>query len=68
MGKGEGYRVGTENGDGFPVQRRGVTDYPGLSFVGMPWMDRQKSGLLLGVGEQAEVVASAIAGEATLAR
>ena len=47
--------------DGFPIQERGVTDYPGLFFVGMPWLYKRKSGLLMGVGEDAEFIASAIA-------
>jgi putative flavoprotein involved in K+ transport len=47
--------------DGFPIQRRGVTEYPGLYFVGLPWLYTQKSGLLLGVGEVSEFIASAIA-------
>jgi putative flavoprotein involved in K+ transport len=46
--------------DGFPIQNRGVTGSPGLFFVGMPWLYRQKSGLLVGVGEDAEYVASKI--------
>lgn len=50
------------DGDGFPVQHQGVTAHSGLYFAGMPWMDKQSSGFLFGVGEQAEVVASAIAG------
>lgn len=45
---------------GFPVQARGVTRFPGLYFAGLPWMDGQKSGLFLGVGEQAEWVAEQI--------
>lgn len=40
-------------GDGFPVQQHGVTQYPGLYFVGMPWMPQQKTGILLGVGDAA---------------
>jgi putative flavoprotein involved in K+ transport len=48
---------------GFPVQKRGVTDYPGLYFVGLPWLSKQKSGLLLGVGEDAALIASQIAGQ-----
>jgi len=48
---------------GHPVQRRGVTSVPGLYFVGLEWMYTQKSGLLLGVGEDAAYVASAIAGD-----
>ena len=50
------------DGDGFPVQQRGVTAYPGLYFVGLPWLHTQKSGLLLGVGEDAAFVAEHIAG------
>ena len=47
--------------DGFPVQQRGVTAYPGLYFVGLPWLHTQKSGLLLGVGEDAAFIAEHIA-------
>ncbi len=46
--------------DGYPVQKRGVTDYPGLFFVGLPWLYKQKSGLIVGVGEDADYIASAI--------
>jgi putative flavoprotein involved in K+ transport len=48
--------------DGFPIQTRGITDRPGLYFVGMPWMPSLKSGILAGVGEFAEQIASRIAG------
>lgn len=51
--------------DGFPVQERGATKYPGLYFLGLPWLHTQKSGLLFGVGEDAEHVASHIAANAT---
>ena len=53
-------RLPVFDSDGFPIQNRGVTDYPGLFFVGMPWLYRQKSGLLVGVGEDAEYIASKI--------
>ena len=46
--------------DGFPIQNRGVTEFQGLFFVGLPWLNKQKSGLLIGVGENAEFIASAI--------
>jgi putative flavoprotein involved in K+ transport len=49
--------------DGYPVQKRGVTDRPGLFFVGLPWLYKQKSGLLVGVGQDADYVASVIAAE-----
>jgi putative flavoprotein involved in K+ transport len=47
--------------EGFPIQNRGVTEYPGLYFVGIPWMPSLKTGTLAGVGEAAEHVAVAIA-------
>jgi putative flavoprotein involved in K+ transport len=39
---------------GRPLQRRGVTDVPGLGFVGVHWLHTRKSSLFLGVGEDAE--------------
>jgi putative flavoprotein involved in K+ transport len=45
---------------GFPVQTRGVTDCAGLYFIGMPWMPSLKTGILAGVDESAERVASHI--------
>jgi putative flavoprotein involved in K+ transport len=41
---------------GFPIQDRGVTQYPGLAFVGMPWMPGIRSGTLAGVGDAARHV------------
>ena len=46
--------------DGYPLQQRGLTGYPGLYFVGMNWLYKFKSGFLIGVGEDAAFVASAI--------
>jgi putative flavoprotein involved in K+ transport len=46
--------------DGFPIQKSGVTQYPGLYFVGMPWMPSERSGFVLGVGDSAKHIASAI--------
>jgi putative flavoprotein involved in K+ transport len=45
---------------GFPRAARGVTDVPGLAFVGLPWLSTRKSPLLLGVGDDAGHVAQAI--------
>jgi putative flavoprotein involved in K+ transport len=42
------------DGMGYPITRGGMTQVPGLYFVGMPWMDSMKTGLLVGVGESAE--------------
>ena len=47
--------------DGYPIQQRGETAQPGLFFVGLPWLYKQKSGLLAGVGEDAAHIASRIA-------
>ncbi len=46
--------------DGYPVQQRGVTAYPGLYFIGLPFLHTRNSGLLFGVGADAAHVASAI--------
>jgi putative flavoprotein involved in K+ transport len=48
------------DGDGYPIQQRGATSYPGLYFVGLPWLHNAKSGLLFGVSEDAAHVASHI--------
>jgi putative flavoprotein involved in K+ transport len=52
------------DGDGYPIQKRGVTDYPGLYFVGLPWLHNARSGLLWGVAQDAAHIASVIEREA----
>jgi putative flavoprotein involved in K+ transport len=49
--------------DGYPIQRRGITGYRGLYFVGLPWLYNAKSGLLFGVAQDAAHIASAIGAE-----
>jgi putative flavoprotein involved in K+ transport len=51
--------------DGYPVQRRGVTAYDGLYFLGMPWLHSRKSGILFGVGDDAAYLAAQIAARET---
>ncbi len=51
--------------DGFPIQSSGVTHYPGLYFVGLPWMPTERSGFLIGVGEAARHIASRIVEDAS---
>jgi putative flavoprotein involved in K+ transport len=46
---------------GYPVQQQGVTALDGLYFVGLHWLHRMKSGLLYGVGEDADHVTSHLA-------
>jgi putative flavoprotein involved in K+ transport len=48
---------------GFPIQRDGAsTVVPGLYFVGVHFLRKRKSSLLIGVGEDAAVVARHIGG------
>ncbi|HEX6554801.1 MAG TPA: NAD(P)-binding domain-containing protein [Ktedonobacteraceae bacterium] len=46
---------------GSPLHQRGVTSSPGLYFLGLPWLYKEKSALLFGIGEDAAYLASAIA-------
>lgn len=45
---------------GFPLQKKGVSPNIGLFFVGMPWITSPGSGLLYGVGKDAEYIVSYI--------
>jgi putative flavoprotein involved in K+ transport len=54
-------RVPVLDNAGRPVQQRGVTQRPGLYFLGLHWMHTFKSGLLSGVGSDAEYLAEHIA-------
>lgn len=45
---------------GYPIQRQGVTDYPGLYFLGLHFLHTLKSGLFLGVGSDAAHIAQHI--------
>ncbi|MSQ14669.1 MAG: FAD-dependent oxidoreductase [Dehalococcoidia bacterium] len=47
--------------DGYPLQQRGVTAYPGLYFMGLRYQYKAKSDLFYGVGEDAAFVAGEIA-------
>lgn len=46
--------------DGYPIQKRGVTRFDGLYFLGMPWLHNRKSGILFGVGDDAAYLAEHI--------
>ncbi len=47
----------------YPITDQGVTRYPGLYFLGMNWMNKFKSGFLLGIGESAQYLAEYIGKE-----
>jgi putative flavoprotein involved in K+ transport len=51
--------------DGYPIQKRGVTDYEGLYFLGMPWLHNRRSGILFGVGDDAAYLAAHIGARET---
>ena len=49
--------------DGQVIQRRGVTDVPGLYFLGLPWQHTRGSALLGFVHEDAAYLAGRITGQ-----
>ncbi len=48
------------NGQGHPVHQRGVTQVPGLYFIGLPWLHTWGSGRFSGVADDAAFLASHI--------
>ena len=42
--------------DGFPVTQRGATQYPGLYFIGMNWLNTRKSVTMMGVREDVKYI------------
>jgi putative flavoprotein involved in K+ transport len=46
---------------GRPRHRQGITDAPGLYFIGLPWLASRKSGILYGVAEDAARIVNDIA-------
>jgi putative flavoprotein involved in K+ transport len=48
--------------DGFPITRHGVTQYPGLYFIGMNWLSTRKSATVLGVSEDVDSIIAHMTG------
>lgn len=48
------------NPSGEPVHRKGVTDIPGLYFLGLPWLSKMNSSFMAGVGDDAARLADEI--------
>jgi putative flavoprotein involved in K+ transport len=46
---------------GEPVHRHGITELPGLYFLGLQWLSKMSSSFLSGVGDDAAVIADHIA-------
>ena len=49
--------------EGKPMHRRGVSPVAGVYFLGFPWLNSRKSGIIYGVGEDARFIADAIAND-----
>jgi len=49
------------NGDGEPLHRDGISEVPGLYFLGLPYLSKLYSAFLSGVGDDAAVLADHIA-------
>ncbi|SDO84309.1 NAD(P)-binding domain-containing protein [Afipia sp. GAS231] len=53
--------IPVKDANGEPVHRNGITDVPGLYFLGLPWLSKMNSSFLSGVGDDAAVLADHIA-------
>jgi putative flavoprotein involved in K+ transport len=54
-------RLPVFDADGYPDQQSGVTRFPGLYFVGLPWLHNARSGLFCGLRQESEHIAAQIA-------
>lgn len=55
-------KAGTYDAKGTPLHQRGVSEVPGLYFLGLAWLSRRASPFIWGVWHDAEYVAGHIAG------
>ena len=46
--------------EGKPVHQRGISPVPGLYFLGFPWLNSRKSGIIYGIEEDARYINDAI--------
>jgi putative flavoprotein involved in K+ transport len=51
--------------NGKPIHRDGITDVPGLYFIGLPWMSNRASAFIWGAWRDAERLAGHLAGRTT---
>jgi len=47
--------------EGKPIHERGISPVRGLYFVGFPWLNSRKSGIIYGIEEDTHYIAGAIA-------
>ncbi len=48
------------NEDGKPMHRNGISDVEGLYFIGLPWLRKRKSAIILGASDDAEFIVNRI--------
>jgi putative flavoprotein involved in K+ transport len=53
---------------GVPMHEHGVAKFPGIFFVGFPWLWTRKSGIILGVDEDAAFIADRVADRLAIGR
>ena len=46
--------------NGMPIHQRGISPVSGLYFIGFPWLNSRKSGIIYGIEEDAQFIANAI--------
>ncbi|MGW8249704.1 MAG: flavin-containing monooxygenase, partial [Anaerolineales bacterium] len=46
--------------NGEPIHEHGVSPVAGLYFIGFPWLSKRKSGIIYGIAEDAQYIASAL--------
>ena len=51
--------------EGNPIHNRGISTEEGIYFVGFPWLNSRKSGIIYGIEEDAAYVADAVAARLT---
>jgi putative flavoprotein involved in K+ transport len=51
------------DGEGYPIQQRGVTTIPGLYILGLDWLYTAASGIFPGLGDDAAYLAEQITGQ-----
>ena len=49
----------------YALHERGVSNVPGLYFIGFPWLNSRKSGLIDGITEDGRYIADAITRQLT---
>lgn len=54
-------RLPVFDAEGKPIHQRGVSPLRGLYFIGFPWLNSRKSGIIYGIEEDAQYIASKIA-------